>query len=786
MNEKLFINEQRIELDSETKIAINFQVNDIAELQDRQANYSQSFTVPQSDANRLAFAYSEKAFSSSIIPYRKATAKIIVSGVEVVNEGFAIIEEADDKYRLTVYSGLTDFFSKIDALSLADLDLLTVGIAPSVSFNFGGLSALWNAGATDDLILPLYQSAFIDDNSREIDLTKHFRPSLSFRAIIEAIFKVGDYTYDGEIFSDLRFERLFLPIVADKFKYSKKFIACNGHGKMTLTTECLTRRFAIPANVVPVVNQDFFYQPPIYPQASMPFYQTQTGLPSPAHVSFNLGIEKPPTNCPNNWSMFNFAYLDTYPAINNYWQMQGLSPSFLTQDAATVFKALTAGKYKIKIKGKYFVRTVGNAGSYVIGGVALRFQRKNGTITPLSRVLTPTGETWDNATTYSIADVYVFEGTNLFRKLNSTPSINQLPSTHPLIWQSENRFYANTYEEFNFLFEVETTLYKYEIVRLQDETDLYYGAGVIQVESGFVAGTVFEATLLSDGINYGLDATLSTYDHGEIEIAENLPSMTLKNFLKTFAQMFGLILLPDALSKNIRFIQFKKIVENIAIARDWSSKVATVGANIKFRIGNYGQNNSLQYAVDENVLSGIGDASFSIDDETIQQNVVVISLPFAASETTFSANGLSMSSILFKDFNANVLKPTPRVFYAYKTTPSDSEVFSLVDYNTLTIPTIVHSASATDYFKTYFIDSGEINGLGFGSTLMSENYTELIEALDKTKLITIELNLTASDVANFDFSIPIYLRQLASYFYVNKIQNWIEGKQTKVELLRIN
>jgi hypothetical protein len=48
-----------------------------------------------------------------------------------------------------------------------------------------------------------------------------------------------------------------------------------------------------------------------------------------------------------------------------------------------------------------------------------------------------------------------------------------------------------------------------------------------------------------------------------------------------------------------------------------------------------------------------------------------------------------------------------------------------------------------------------------------------------------EILLTPQDVQDFDPFIPVYLEKYGSYFYVNKIKNFVAGKLTKVELIRL-
>lgn len=736
----LFLNDELVDLDDDTKIAVTLQANDVAELQDRQANFTQSFTLPITDKNRRIIEASEQVFSDSFLPYRQIKAKVVASGIEVISDGVAILEEAEKKYRLSVYSGLTDFFKKIDGLNLADIDFTSVGLPASIGFRWANLVQLWTAPATADVILPLYQNGNLTDNSRLINLNKHFRPAVSFRKIVEAIFAFGEYTFSGEIFSDVRLQRLFLPIVEDKLKYSKQFIECNAKATCVLLNDCVNRQFY--SNVPAATNflTDNLYQPIAAPESNDPNNFVTTPFSGIASKAYIAGITR--GNCSSNNIMSSFSQTTisgaaAYNAPDSWKQMSGIAP--VTEQAALVFRAPIGGTYNIKIVGNIFHRSS-------LGG--------------------------DSEAGYSYVNVRV-------KRLNGTEEIVKLVPTD-IVRINEEKLFA-------FSLDGDIPLYRDEPIWIEFEpffiTYINFDNLPYLFEAGFSKGTKIEVALKSDSVQLGLDITGATSESGEIDLAGNLPNISMKNFLKAFAQMFGLILLPDAQSKDIRFVQFKEIVDNCSRARDWSDKFATDDVNVKFRLNEYGRTNNMKYLEDDNVTSGFGDSSFEIDDDNLQASKDVITLPFAASEQTTTAEGISMSVIRFVDNNNNAIKPKPRVFYAYKTTADASSNDFFLDVYTSN-NNLWNRFNTKDYFKTYFVDD-ELNNLAFGNSLIQENYLELIASLQKTKIVTVELRLNATDVANFDFSIPVYFRQFAAYFYVNKISNWIDGKSCKVELLRI-
>lgn len=122
---ELYINGQLIEMPENLRAAMTFQINDIAELKNRQANYSNTFKIPKTLNNRKVLGSLEDITLQNRVPYETATARLISDGVEIVGEGLANIKSAGDDYSITLFSGNIDFFEIIKGKKLKDLDLST-------------------------------------------------------------------------------------------------------------------------------------------------------------------------------------------------------------------------------------------------------------------------------------------------------------------------------------------------------------------------------------------------------------------------------------------------------------------------------------------------------------------------------------------------------------------------------------------------------------------------------------------------------------------------------------
>ena len=78
--------------------------------------------------------------------------------------------------------------------------------------------------------------------------------------------------------------------------------------------------------------------------------------------------------------------------------------------------------------------------------------------------------------------------------------------------------------------------------------------------------------------------------------------------------------------------------------------------------------------------------------------------------------------------------------------------------------------------------------MGFSVNLVPKNSQTIIDILQNIKIIKVNLNLNINDIKNIDYTIPIYLSQFQSYFFVSSINqfDFINKDVTEVELIKLN
>ena len=123
MTYEVYINEQLIEIDNPKLIGFTFQVGSIFNPETRSGNLSNQFRAPKTQRNNIVLKNLSNINSDTNFPYEKITAKVVQNGIEIVPNGFALIDSTDDNYYyINIYSGNVSFFDLIKGLNVSDLD----------------------------------------------------------------------------------------------------------------------------------------------------------------------------------------------------------------------------------------------------------------------------------------------------------------------------------------------------------------------------------------------------------------------------------------------------------------------------------------------------------------------------------------------------------------------------------------------------------------------------------------------------------------------------------------
>lgn len=106
------------------KPAMNKQANDIAELKDRQVDYSQSLKLPQTRNNCQLFGFSESVDVVTDFPYKKHKCRLFSNDSVIAGIGsYLVLVKVNEYFEVQILSSNADFFSILESKKVSELDL---------------------------------------------------------------------------------------------------------------------------------------------------------------------------------------------------------------------------------------------------------------------------------------------------------------------------------------------------------------------------------------------------------------------------------------------------------------------------------------------------------------------------------------------------------------------------------------------------------------------------------------------------------------------------------------
>ena len=219
---KLYLGDILCDLDDDEVIPINKQVNDIAEMQDRQSDFTAQFKIRKTRAMRALFELSGEVGANTTFPYENQTCHLIQDSIEMITDGIMVLDKVDDQYYyVSILSGNLNFFKAIDKLKLVDLTLNVIALGTANhTWDLAGIVA---SHATDlNYVYPLCEPS--DDASMAVGAVVtgntvnmyggYIWPFVKVKIIWDEIFLNSGYSCEGDILTDPIFLKLFMPITS--------------------------------------------------------------------------------------------------------------------------------------------------------------------------------------------------------------------------------------------------------------------------------------------------------------------------------------------------------------------------------------------------------------------------------------------------------------------------------------------------------------------------------------------------------------------------------------------
>ena len=266
----------------------------------------------------------------------------------------------------------------------------------------------------------------------------------------------------------------------------------------------------------------------------------------------------------------------------------------------------------------------------------------------------------------------------------------------------------------------------------------------------------------------------------------NLPEMSQIEFIKGIFQLYNLVITKD-LTRNIVYIKrFDEVFNNIYQARDWTDRIVeSKKPLINYIPEGFAKKNWFKY---QEIVGDEADKldfnySFNINNAMLSKETDIITSVFLPVPSVIRTMiNLNVPQITLINLGYQLSGGTSPVILYVDTTESlgnKSLYYKSVieDYNYITI--------GTNYVKAWFEDIDDIEGHDLSwESLAGDYYQKYISILQNFKSITVPVKLYLNEIQNFDFSIPVYIKQYSSYFYVNVIKDYLNGFAT-VQLIKL-
>ncbi len=218
-NIQLFLNDKPVDLSDDSPIALTFQINDLAEVQNQQGNTSNQFKIPLTQNNRAILGYAdditiENPALAVQLPYSQLSARVVQNGIEVFPNAIAEINQFDDDTAsITILSGNVDFFDSLGG-QIADMgDSTSRWSGYGANLVWQPFDHIWDVNtvahsqkntAEDGWIYPIVDYGMIDPinySSAPINVFNQ-RPGFFIKKAIDLLVQSTGYTATGSLLND--------------------------------------------------------------------------------------------------------------------------------------------------------------------------------------------------------------------------------------------------------------------------------------------------------------------------------------------------------------------------------------------------------------------------------------------------------------------------------------------------------------------------------------------------------------------------------------------------------
>lgn len=278
-----------------------------------------------------------------------------------------------------------------------------------------------------------------------------------------------------------------------------------------------------------------------------------------------------------------------------------------------------------------------------------------------------------------------------------------------------------------------------------------------------------------------MSVSLTKIQQQNINFTEVFSDFGIKDFFKEILHRFSLTMYKDKYSNHIRFLTLDEVMQNGVV--DWTDKYSNV-LKENYEPENYAQNNYFRHTYNDKE-SDYNDGFIKVSNVNLPDSRDVITSKIYSPEKTrtfYLGQDRNVYKLWDKEYKeAQGNEPAETV---YK--PLDKRYYLMRRLSQPNIQGIVlRSEQREEQATAYVYNVENYQGLAY-KDVITNHYSRISDVLDKFQLIDAELYLKDIDIIQFDFSKLYYIQQLGNYYMVNNITDYIKGRLTKVQLIRVH
>ena len=314
--------------------------------------------------------------------------------------------------------------------------------------------------------------------------------------------------------------------------------------------------------------------------------------------------------------------------------------------------------------------------------------------------------------------------------------------------------------------------------------------GQINLQVGDVIACGFPDPFLNNGEEvqynytgtYKFDLIIKEFEGVPISFTNELKDFSVKDFISEILNRFGLTPYKDKYTNHYKFLTLQELLQNNTVV-DWSREKNKFVDKISERyiFGSYAQCNYFNYKYND-PESIYYDGKILINNVNLPDNKVVVPSKIYAPEKDPVSFLQTLNSNVYKIWDKEVQDTgavkykglSKRYYFLREASHTFTEAARIGSANLLVSEDITNTPIPVEAF--YLLRMEDI---------VNQYYANIGSILNYSKIIDATIYLSEKDISDMDFSRLYWIKQLSSYFILNKVNNFEKKGTTKVELIQV-